>query len=84
MAENERYSDVAGLIVPSAGGLGETGDPWEPFQLVDPAGGVVGPAASYLRDLHACGRSDATLRSYGMDLLRWFRPAGQRDWNGIR
>jgi site-specific recombinase XerD len=44
-----------------------------PFELVDAAGAVVGPAAEYLKDVQACGRSDATLRSYGMDLLRWFR-----------
>ena len=65
--------DVAGLAVPSAGALRETGDPWEPFRLVDPAGVVVAPVAAYLRDLQACGRSAATQRSYGMDLLRWFR-----------
>ena len=28
---------------------------------------------AYFRDLQAAGRSAATLRSYGMDLLRWFR-----------
>lgn len=28
---------------------------------------------AFLADLHAAGRSVATLRSYGMDLLRWFR-----------
>ena len=65
--------DVAGLAVPLVGALRETGDPWEPFQLVDPAGVVVAPVAAYLRDVQACGRSEATLRSYGMDLLRWFR-----------
>ena len=27
----------------------------------------------FLRDLQAMGRSAATLRSYGMDLLRWWR-----------
>jgi integrase len=27
----------------------------------------------YFRELQAAGRSAATLRSYGMDLLRWFR-----------
>jgi site-specific recombinase XerD len=29
--------------------------------------------AAFLRDLQAAGRSPATLRSYGLDLLRWFR-----------
>ena len=73
MADDELCLDVAGLVVPLAGGLRETGDPWEPFRLIDAAGEVVVPVAGYLKDVHACGRSDATLRSYGMDLLRWFR-----------
>ncbi|MGH3856827.1 MAG: tyrosine-type recombinase/integrase [Pseudonocardiaceae bacterium] len=50
-----------------------TGDLFEPYQLVDADGGVVVPVAAFLRDLQACGRSASTLRSYGMDLLRWFR-----------
>ena len=29
--------------------------------------------AVFLRELLAAGRSPATLRSYGMDLLRWWR-----------
>jgi hypothetical protein len=29
--------------------------------------------AVFLRELPAAGRSTATLRSYGMDLLRWWR-----------
>jgi Phage integrase, N-terminal SAM-like domain len=73
VADDEQCLDVAGLAVPLAGGLRETGDPWAPFELVGAAGAVVGPAAEYLKDVQACGRSDATLRSYGMDLLRWFR-----------
>src|SRR5258705_6770618 len=73
VAGDERDADVAGLAVLPVGALRETGDPWEPFQLVDAAGAVVGPVAAYLKDLQACGRSEATLRSYGMDLLRWFR-----------
>jgi site-specific recombinase XerD len=73
VADDGQCLDVAGLAVPLAGGLRETADPWEPFELADGAGAVVGPAAAYLKDVQACGRSDATLRSYGMDLLRWFR-----------
>jgi integrase len=53
--------------------LQATGDPWEPYRLLDPAGEVVQPVAEYLRDLQASGRAEATQRSYGMDLLRWFR-----------
>jgi site-specific recombinase XerD len=73
MADDGQCLEVAGFAVPLAGGLRETGDPWEPFEVADAAGAVVGPAAAYLKDVQACGRSDATLRSYGMDLLRWFR-----------
>jgi integrase len=65
--------DLARLVIPATGSLAATGDPWEPFRLLDAAGVVVDPAASYFRDLQAAGRSAATLRSYGMDLLRWFR-----------
>ena len=50
-----------------------TGDGLEPFRLVGGDGAVVLPVREYFRDLQAAGRSDATLRSYGLDLLRWFR-----------
>jgi hypothetical protein len=36
-------------------------------------GSVVAPVGAFLRELAACGRPGATQRSYGMDLLRWFR-----------
>jgi integrase len=65
--------DLAALVVPRAGRLEETGDPWEPYRLVDPDGGVIGPVGEYLKELQAAGRTVATQRSYGMDLLRWFR-----------
>ena len=73
MADDGQFLDAAGLTVQPVGGLRETGDPWMPFELVDADGGVVAPVAAYLKDVQACGRSEATLRSYGMDLLRWFR-----------
>jgi hypothetical protein len=69
----EHSSNLAAMIVPQAGRLVETVDPWEPCRLLDPAGVAVGAVAAFLRDLQAAGRSPATLRSYGMDLLRWFR-----------
>ena len=65
--------DLALLVVPLAGALEETGDRWLPFRLVDPAGAVVEPVSAFFADLLAAGRSEATVRSYGMDLLRWFR-----------
>jgi integrase len=61
------------IRVPPAGALLATGDPWEPYRLVDPDGEMVQPVADYLEDLQAAGRAAATQRSYGMDLLRWFR-----------
>ncbi len=61
------------MTVPQAGRLVATADPWEPYQLLDPDGVAVEAVAAYLRDLQAADRSAATLRSYGMDLLRWFR-----------
>lgn len=65
--------DLALTVVPLAGRLVETGERAEPYRLVDGAGVVVGPAGAYFRELQARGRSAATVRSYGMDLLRWFR-----------
>jgi site-specific recombinase XerC len=50
-----------------------TGDEQEPYRLIAPAGLVVEPVLVFLRELQAMGRSAATLRSYGMDLLRWWR-----------
>jgi site-specific recombinase XerD len=61
------------LVVPLAGSLESTGDLFEPYRLVDRAGVVVGPACVFLRELAASGRPATTQRSYGMDLLRWFR-----------
>src|SRR5918996_4399036 len=65
--------DLAGLRVPAVGSVVATGSKWEPYRLLDPVGGPVEPAAAFFADLLAAGRSEATVRSYGMDLLRWFR-----------
>ena len=46
---------------------------FEPYRLVDGGGQPVVPVTEFLRSLQASGRSEATQRSYGMDLLRWFR-----------
>lgn len=48
MADGGQFVDVAGLAVPLAGGLQETGNPWMPFELTDAGGGVVAPVAAYL------------------------------------
>ena len=55
------------------GSLSATGSKWEPYRLLDPEGRPVGAVAAFFGDLLAAGRSEATVRSYGMDLLRWFR-----------
>jgi site-specific recombinase XerD len=65
--------DLAGLIVPLAGRLAATGDRWEPYRLVDGDGVTVEAARAYFGHLQAAGRSELTIRSYGLDLLRWFR-----------
>jgi site-specific recombinase XerD len=70
---DELTADLRELAVPAAGCLRETGDVWEPWQLVDAGGVTVQPVAAFLAHLQAAGRSPATMRSYGMDLLRWFR-----------
>src|SRR4051812_23224112 len=63
--------DLAALRVLPVGCLQATGDGWAPFVLLDPEGVVVEAVAVFLRELSAQGRAEATLRSYGMDLLRW-------------
>jgi Phage integrase family/Phage integrase, N-terminal SAM-like domain len=65
--------DLAALVVPQRGSLVETGRPFEPYQLVEPAGSVIGPVAAYLRELQGRGRAQSTQRSYSLALLRWFR-----------
>ncbi|XVU27920.1 tyrosine-type recombinase/integrase [Actinoplanes sp. CA-054009] len=51
--------------------------------LLDPAGVSVEAVGAFFRELQAAGRSTATTRSYGMDLLRWFRFVWAADvaWN---
>ncbi|WP_232525698.1 site-specific integrase [Mycobacterium intracellulare] len=71
--DGEQERDIAVLSVPVLGSLVQTNDSWEPFRLVDPTGAVVDGVSAFFRDLQAAGRSEATIRSYGMDLLRWFR-----------
>jgi len=73
VGDEEGPRDLAVLVVPTLGSLLETGSGWEPYRLIDPAGTSVEAVAAYFRDLQAAGRSAATVRSYGMDLLRWFR-----------
>jgi site-specific recombinase XerD len=50
-----------------------TGEAHEPYRIVGPGGEVVEPVSVFLRDLLASGKSASTLRSYSVDLLRWWR-----------
>lgn len=61
------------FVLPELGQLLETEDPWEPCQLLDPFGRPVDPVTTYFKDLMAGDCSPLTPRSYGMDLLRWWR-----------
>jgi site-specific recombinase XerD len=54
-------------------GKRHTGDAHEPYRVVGPGGEIVEPVSAFLRDLLASGKSEATLRSYSVDLLRWWR-----------
>ena len=73
IGDDEPSRDLAALVVPQAGRLIATGDRYEPYRLVDADGVAVAAATAYFRDLLAAGRAESTVRSYGMDLLRWFR-----------
>jgi site-specific recombinase XerC len=69
----EDVRDLSVLEVTAGGSLSATGSKWEPYRLLDPEGRPVGAVAAFFGDLLAAGRSEATVRSYGMDMLRWFR-----------
>ncbi|MFE4335936.1 tyrosine-type recombinase/integrase [Streptomyces sp. NPDC056831] len=65
--------DLAALVVPRWGRLAETGDRYEPYRLLDPDDVIVEAVAVYFQELLAAGKAPSTVRSYGMDLLRWWR-----------
>lgn len=73
MLEARPAGDLKNFVLPEMGRLQETDDPWEPYRLLDPSGECVEPVALYFRDLLASATSASTLRSYGNDLLRWWR-----------
>ena len=65
MVEHDGHArDLAALTVPLTGSLQDTGDPWLPYRLVNPAGEPVEAVLAYFGDLQAIGRSTATIRSY--------------------
>jgi len=71
--EPELDCAIDAMVVPAVGRLVATGDRRDPYRLFDAVGCPVVPVTSFFRELQAAGRSEATMRSYGMDLLRWFR-----------
>ncbi len=71
--EQSGERDLATLVVPGIGCVVATADPLEPYRLLDAGGAAVIPVASFLRELLAASRAPLTLRSYAMDLLRWWR-----------
>jgi integrase len=71
--DGDASRDLARLVVLGVGRLEETADPWEPYRLLDADGSVVLPAAEFLAELQAQDSSVSTLRSYGNDLLLWWR-----------
>jgi site-specific recombinase XerD len=72
-SDEEQGRDLSRLVVARAGRLVATGDAREPYRVVGPGGEVVEPVSVFLRDLLASGKSESTLRSYSVDLLRWWR-----------
>ena len=73
MSEGESPRDLSGLVVARVGRLTTTGQASEPYVLQGSDGERVEPVEVFFRELIASGRSMATVRSYGMDLLRWWR-----------
>ena len=73
MGPKEASRDLAAMVIPQVGRLVASGDPWAPYRLVDADGATVEAVSAWFAELQAAGRSAATLRSYGMDLLRWLR-----------
>lgn len=75
-AESDRQQsrDVAGLKVPSFGKVCHMHG--EQPRLIDASGAIVLSVADYLRTMFARGASPATLRSYALALLRWWRFLG--------
>jgi site-specific recombinase XerD len=72
-SDEEHGCDLKRLVVSRTGRLVTTGDAQEPYRVVGPGGEIVEPVSDFLRDLLASGKSGSMLRSYSVDLLRWWR-----------
>ncbi|WP_280393622.1 tyrosine-type recombinase/integrase [Nocardia brasiliensis] len=75
MAESNLHSSVMRGVVelPRIGAVVARPGELPPFVVVDAEGSPVEPAVRYLRDLALSDVSPLTCKSYGYDLLRWFR-----------
>ena len=60
--------------VPQIGAVVAGSTPLMPYVVVDGAGAGIDVVNRYLRDRMLGDVSPLTCRSYGYDLLRWFRP----------
>ncbi|GGU05741.1 hypothetical protein GCM10010256_77060 [Streptomyces coeruleorubidus] len=65
--------DLTAFVLPEIGRLHETGERWTPYQLLGSSGAVVEPVQVFFAELQAEDKPASTIRSYGMDLLRWWR-----------
>ncbi|MFE9328710.1 site-specific integrase [Nocardia sp. NPDC052278] len=73
MDQHSARPEVAGLEVARIGRVVATCDTTLPWGVTDGSGTPVESVNEFLRDLVACGSSVASCRSYGYDLLRWWR-----------
>jgi site-specific recombinase XerD len=65
--------DLTAFVLPEIGRLHETGERWTPYRLLGSCGAVVEPVQVFFTELQAEDKPASTIRSYGMDLLRWWR-----------
>ena len=82
--EEDRVRDLGSLVVPAAGALVETGDPWEPYYLSDPGGGRSSRCRS---SCGTCRRRAVRRRRSGRTRWHCFAGSGSRGpWmsRGIR
>jgi len=61
------------MVIAQVGRLVASDDAWMPYRLVDDYGVSVPAVSAWFAERLASGRAETTLRSYGLDLLRWFR-----------
>ncbi|MGW1677376.1 tyrosine-type recombinase/integrase [Saccharopolyspora sp. NPDC002376] len=79
---DEVERDVARIVLPQWGRVIRV-DEAVPWQVVDDDGAPLDPIRWYFRDFVARGHAPSSLRSYGYDLLRWWRwlHAVEVDWD---